>query len=125
VKHIAIANPDIAPYGFAAKQVLERAGLSTVAPRLAQAESVRQALQFVQTGNAEAGFVARSVANVPEVSQIELDRGLYDPIMQYMGIVAHTANPAAAKQLADFLLSDKGQETLESFGFAPVRQTRQ
>jgi ABC-type molybdate transport system substrate-binding protein len=57
---------------------------------------------------------------VPEVRQIELDRAFYDPIVQYMGIVARTSNPGAAKQLADFFLSDEGQELLVSFGFAPV-----
>jgi molybdate transport system substrate-binding protein len=120
VKRIAVANPETAPYGFAAAQVLEKAGLEGVAPKLVQAESIRQALQFVQTGNAEVGLVARSIASVPEVRQIELDRALYDPIVQYMGIVAHTGNPAAARKLADFLLGDKGQEILVSFGLDPV-----
>jgi molybdate transport system substrate-binding protein len=120
VKHIAIANPETAPYGFAAKQVLEKSGLDAVAPKLVQAESIRQALQFVQTGNAEVGLVARSVANVPEVRQVELDPALHDPIVQYLGIVAHTENPRAARQLADFLLSEEGQKILGAFGFAPV-----
>jgi molybdate transport system substrate-binding protein len=120
VKHIAIANPETAPYGFAAKQALEKSGLEAVGPKLVPAESIRQALQFVQTGNAEVGLVARSVANVPEVRQVELDRTLYDPIVQYLGIVAGTGNPGAARQLADFLLSDESQKLLESFGFAPV-----
>jgi molybdate transport system substrate-binding protein len=124
VKHIAIANPETAPYGFAAKQVLEKSGLEAVAPKLVQAESIRQALQFVQTGNAEVGLVARSVANVPQVRQVELDRTLYDPIVQYMGIVTRTGNPAGARKLADFFLSDKGQEILVSFGFAPVGRGR-
>jgi molybdate transport system substrate-binding protein len=120
VKHIAIANPETAPYGFAAKQALEKSGLDAVAPKLVQAESIRQALQFVQTGNAEVGLVARSVANVPQVRQVELDRTLYDPIVQYMGIVNRTGNPEAARKLADFFLSDQGQEVFLSFGFAPV-----
>jgi molybdate transport system substrate-binding protein len=120
VKRIAIANPETAPYGFAAKQALEKSGLEAVGPKLVHAESIRQALQFVQTGNAEVGLVARSVANVPEVRQVELDRTLYDPIVQYMGVVAHAGNPGAARQLADFLLSDEGQKLLVSFGFDPV-----
>jgi ABC-type molybdate transport system substrate-binding protein len=59
---------------------------------------------------------------VPEVRQVELDRTLYDPIVQYMGIVTRTGNPAAARKLADFLLSDKGQKILVSFGFDPIRR---
>ncbi len=117
IKHVAIANPKLAPYGLAATQILERSGLSAVTPKLVQAESIRHALQFVQTGNAEAGLVALSVADVPEVERIELDRKLYDPIVQYMGIVSRTENPEAARMFADFLLSDEGQRLLASFGF--------
>jgi molybdate transport system substrate-binding protein len=124
VKHIAIANPDVAPYGLAAKQALERAGLAAVTPKLVQAESVRIALQFVQTGNAEVGLVAHSAADVPEVRRIDVDRTLYDPVMQYLGIVAHTENPAAARTFADFLLSDESQKQFASFGFIPIESQR-
>lgn len=120
VKHVAIANPDVAPYGLAARQVLERSGLDDVAPKLVQAESVRHALQFVQTGNAEVGLVALSVADVPEVRRIELDLALYDPIVQYLGVVAHTEHPAAAREFADFLLGDEGRSLLASYGFLPA-----
>jgi molybdate transport system substrate-binding protein len=120
VGHIAIANPKVAPYGFAAKQALEKSGLAAVQPKLVLGESVQQALQFVQTGNAQVGLVARTIANVPEVRQIELDRTLYDPIVQYLGIVARTGNPEGAKKLVDFVLSDEGQQLLVSFGFAPI-----
>jgi molybdate transport system substrate-binding protein len=122
VKHIAIANPELAPYGFAAKQALERAGLTAVTPKLVQAESIRQALQFVQTGNAEVGLVAHSVADVPEVQRMDLDRTLYDPIVQYLGIVSRTENPEAARKFADFLLGDEGRKLLGSFGFIPAER---
>ena len=124
VKHVAIANPDVAPYGLAAKQALERSGLAAVTPKLAQAESVRNALQFVQTGNAEVGLVAHSAADVPEVRRIDLDRTLYDPVMQYLGIVSRTENPIAARKFADFLLSDEGRKLFVSFGFVPGERTR-
>src|SRR5262249_41207533 len=98
VKHVAIANPELAPYCFAAKQALEKAGLAAVTSKLVQAESIRQALQFVQTGNAEVGLVAHSVADVPEVQRMDLDRTLYDPIVQYLGIFSRTENPGAARK---------------------------
>ena len=61
IKHLAIPNPDIAPYGAAAQQVLQRMGLwESLKPRLVQGESVAQTFQFVAGGNAEAGFVAYS-----------------------------------------------------------------
>ncbi len=61
VKKIALANPATAPYGAAGKQALERAGLwAKLEPKIVPAESVRQALQFVQSGNAEAGLVGQA-----------------------------------------------------------------
>jgi molybdate transport system substrate-binding protein len=119
VKHVAIANPDVAPYGVAALQALEKSGLAAVTPKLVRAESVRQALQFAQTGNAEVGLVAHSVADVPEVQRVELDRTLYEPVVQYLGIVSRTEHPDAARAFADYLLGDEGQKLFFSFGFDP------
>ncbi len=118
VKALALANPRTAPYGAAAKQALERARLwdATAAKRV-QAESVRQALQFVQTGNAEAALVGRSIANVKEVRVVEVDPKLYDPILQGMGIVTRTQRDADAGAFAKYLLSKEGQATLSEFGF--------
>src|SRR5690606_10793285 len=60
-RHLAIANPRLAPYGAAAIQVLDRLGLGqALAPRLVQGENIAQTFQFVQSGNAELGFVALS-----------------------------------------------------------------
>jgi molybdate transport system substrate-binding protein len=122
VKHVAMANPDVAPYGLAAKQALEKSGLAALTPKLVQAESVRIALQFVQTGNAEAGLVAHSAADVPEVRRIDLDRTLYEPVVQYLGIVNRTENPTAARKFTDFVLSNDGQEVFASFGFVAIER---
>ena len=73
VKKIAIANPEYAPYGVAAKQALEQAGLwSSSRAEDRAGRSVRQALHYVQTGDAEAALVGRALADVPEV---RVDRG--------------------------------------------------
>jgi molybdate transport system substrate-binding protein len=118
VKKIAMANPAVAPYGLAARQALERSSLADqVGPKLVQAESVRQALQFVQTGNAEAGLVAHSVSRVSEVQVLALDPGLYDPVIQSLGVVARSPQATAAREFTRFLLGDRGQSILESFGF--------
>jgi molybdate transport system substrate-binding protein len=117
VKKIALANPAFAPYGAAGKQALERAGLWTdLESKVVQAESVRQALQFVQSGNAEAGLVGRSIAGVPEVRVVEVDPRLYDPIIQGVGIVARTRS-GAAEPFEEFLLGPEGQKILAEFGF--------
>jgi molybdate transport system substrate-binding protein len=120
VKRVTIANPEFAPYGRAARQTLEKAGLwEGLKPKLVQAETVRQALQYVQTGNAEVGLVAHSVAGVPEVRPSESDPALYEPILQGLGLVARSGHGESARQFARFLLGGEGQKILASYGFDP------
>jgi molybdate transport system substrate-binding protein len=120
VKRVAIADPDTAPYGAAARQALTRAGLwDALQPKLVRAGSVRQALQFVQTGNVEAGLVGRATANVPEVRLVAVDPALYDPIVQGLGVVARSTRKAEANEFLDYLMSPPGRAILGSFGFRP------
>jgi len=124
VKKIAIANPAFAPYGVAASQVIERSKLSgSLSPKIVMADTVRHALQFVQTGNAEAGLVAHSVSSVPDVRAIAIDPALHDPIDQYQGIVSGSRNKAAAPAFADFLTGKEGQSLLREFGFRTTEQS--
>jgi molybdate transport system substrate-binding protein len=120
VKHIAVANPDFAPYGVAAREALASAGLDAVGPKLAIAESVRQALQYVHTGNAEVGLVAHSIAVDPDLKVIELDQKLYGPIVQYLGIVSGSSNLEAARAFTNDLSSEQTREVLDSYGFRPA-----
>ena len=119
VKKIALANPTTAPYGKAGKQALENAGLwDKLQPKIVIAESVRQALLYVQKGDAEAAMVGRAIANVPEVRPVEVDTKLYEPIIQTLGVVAATARSPEAEQFARFVLDAEGQGTLKEFGFS-------
>jgi molybdate transport system substrate-binding protein len=121
VKRVAIANPAFAPYGLAAQQALEKSGLwEGLKPKLVQGETVRQAMQYVETGNAEAGLVAHSVAGADGVRTIEVDPGLYEPILQGVGVVARSGRAEAARRFARFLLGEDGQRLLASHGFAPA-----
>lgn len=118
VKRIALANPEVAPYGGAGKQALERAGLwDVLKPKIVQSETVRQALQFVQSGNADVGLVGKAIADVPAVRVVTIDPGLYDPIVQGLGIVAGSKRPEDAERFARFLLGDDGQRILAEHGF--------
>ncbi len=118
VKRIAIANPQHAPYGRAAKQAMERAGIwPLVKERVIFGETVRQALQFVQSGNAMAGVVAYSVANVPEVEFYPVREDLYDPIAQAVGIVSRTRHPQAARMFVAFLTGPEGRAILSRYGY--------
>lgn len=119
IKRIALANPEFAPYGNAGKQALERAGLwDVLRPKIVQSETVRQALQFVQSGNAEVGLVGKAIADVPEVRVVTIDPKLHDPIIQGLGIVAGSERLDDAERFARFLLGNDGQRILGEFGFS-------
>ncbi len=118
VKTIAIGNPETAPYGAAAKQLIEREKLwDKVKPKIVQAESVRQALEFVDSGNAEVGFVGKAIADGKAVRSIPLNPDGYDPIIQAMGIVKDSKRGDDAERFATFLLGEAGQGILKDFGF--------
>ena len=120
VKKIALANPDTAPYGKAGKQALERAGLwKGLEPKIVMAESVRQVLNYVQEGNAEAALVGRAIVKVKGVVPVDVDPGLYDPIIQALGILTSSTRQQEAESFAQFVLGAEGQRIMREFGFAP------
>ena len=121
IRHIAIANPAHAPYGLAARQALEHAGLwERLKPKLVYAESVRQALRFVESGNADAGFVGQAAAEEGRVDFRLVDAGLYDPIEQYLGVVAASPRREGAQRFAELIRSAWGQGVLKRGGFLSV-----
>ncbi len=117
IKRIAIANPEYAPYGAAARQALERAGLwSSLESKIVRAGSVGQALIYVQNGDADAALVSHALVD-PEIRVIEVDSALYDPLIQALGIVAGSKHRDHARALAQFILGDEGQAILKANGF--------
>ncbi|MDB5351939.1 MAG: molybdenum transporter, periplasmic molybdate-binding protein [Planctomycetota bacterium] len=118
IKKIALANPDTAPYGAAAKQSLERSGLwDDLEPKRVQAETVRQALQFVDSGNAEAGLVGAAIAKIRGVRIIPVDDSLHDPLTQSLGVIAQSKRKIDAMAFARFVLSGGGRDLLRDAGF--------
>ena len=120
ISRIAIANPETAPYGRAAKEALVAADLwDRLESRLVFAENVRQALHFVQSGNAEAGLVGCALARTTDLAQLEVDPELYDPIVQRLGWVHGSRHAEAAQAFSDFLLGAVAQKILQDHGFRP------
>ncbi|MBI5827233.1 MAG: molybdate ABC transporter substrate-binding protein [Deltaproteobacteria bacterium] len=118
IKKIAIANPAHAPYGKAAVEALKGAGVfEAVKEKLVYGENIRQALQFIQTGDAQAGVVALSIASVPEVSYTPIDPSLHNPIDQAAGVVKSTKEPEAALAFIRYAVGDKGRAIFEKYGF--------
>lgn len=116
---IAIANPEHAPYGKAAKEALESAGLwDTVKPKIVYGENISQTLQFAQTGNVEAAIAALSLAKASdEGAYMLVDDKLHKPIDQALVVCKRGVNVAVAKEFAAFVNSDEGRAIMKRFGF--------
>lgn len=117
VRRIAIANPEVAPYGRAAKAALQQAGLwERLQGKLVYGENVAQAMQFVESGNAQAGLVGKAHLQ-GRPGGWALPPGSH-PVLEQGAIVTARgkANPAAARYL-EFLRSERGRALLAGCGF--------
>jgi molybdate transport system substrate-binding protein len=116
---VAIANPEHAPYGKAAEQALERAGVSdAVKLKLVLGENVQQTLQFAQTGNVDAAIVALSLAIVAKDGvYVAVDESLHKPIDQALVVCKNGGNADAGKQFAEFVSSADGRAIMKTYGF--------
>ncbi len=125
IKRIAIANPEHAPYGKAAREALVKAGLwSQLEPKMVPAENVRQALQFAQTGNAEVALVALSLVVSESAGQaLAIDPALHAPIDQTLVVCRRGKNVAGGRAFAKLVESAEGQALLERYGFGSTEQT--
>lgn len=116
--HLAMANPALAPYGRAALETLEKLNLW---PRLnaktVRGENVSQAFQFVHSGNAELGFVARSqlISGPFAGSYWIVPYELYEPIRQQAAIIKDTV---AARQLMDYVRGAEAGKIIRSYGYS-------
>jgi len=122
--HLSIANPKTAPYGVAAEEVLGKLGVyDTVKPKIVNGESIAHAFQYVQTGNAQLGFVAMSQLVDPQSPAYQKGeywlppQDMYDPIDQAAVILKRGENNPVAQQFMDFLRSDEGRKVIERYGY--------
>lgn len=118
-RHLAIANPRVAPYGQAAVDVLTRLELmDTLKPRLVRGENIEQTFQFVITGNAELGFVARSQLAQSvwggNGSRWDVPAEFHAPIDQQAVLIE---DDATARAFLEFLRSDTGREIIGVHGY--------
>lgn len=113
--HLAIANPDIAPYGTAAKQVLKNLGLeNTFRNRLIRGESVSQAMHYVASENAQFGFVSLAQAQQLAGSHWLVPLSLHQPIEQQAIVIKQSE---AASDFVDFLQSKQTKTLLQEAGY--------
>ena len=117
VLRISIANPAHAPYGAAAKELLERKGLwETLQPKIVYAENVRQALQYAESGNVDATLTAWSLLYDKGAVRLPED---HKPIQQAAGVVKDSPRAAQARAFLEYLHSSTGRKILEAHGLIP------
>ncbi|UUX97130.1 molybdate ABC transporter substrate-binding protein [Aquabacterium sp. J223] len=121
-RHLAIANPKVAPYGAAAMEVLKARGLAApLTPKLVTAESIGQAFQFVATGNAELGFVALSQVALPgrpvDGSMWRVPPTLHTEIRQDAVLLKAGERNPAARALLDFLKTAPAKALISAYGY--------
>jgi len=116
---LAIANPSIAPYGAAAESVLRALNLySSLKPRIVQGNNIAQTYQFVQSENAELGFVALSqIIAHNKGSRWIVPQQYYPPIAQDAVLLSQAKNNRAAQQFLDYLVSDAAKVTIHKQGY--------
>jgi molybdate transport system substrate-binding protein len=127
VRRFAIANPEHAPYGRAAQQALERAGVwEAIRPRLVLGESVSQAMQFAASADAQGGLVPLALTTTPQVAAagtaVLLPESMHDPLRQRMALLK-PAGPVAERFYA-YLQGPASRAILVRHGYAVPGHTR-
>lgn len=122
VTKIAIANPKHAPYGRAAMAALQGAKLyDAVEKKLVLAENIAQAAQFVESGSAEIGLIAHSIASSPAMKEkgrfVSIPREYYPPLEQAGVILSWVKEKELAEKFREYLTVGQGRELLGKAGF--------
>lgn len=119
-RHLAIANPAVAPYGVAAQRTLEQLGLwAGLQEKIVRAEDIGQVYAMAGSGAAEAAFVAYSsvLAGNKPGSQWLMPQTLYPPLRQDAILITRAQNNPAAKALLDYLKTPAARDVIESLGY--------
>lgn len=120
---LAYAAPKVSPYGAAAVETMQRLGLeAALVPKLVQGESIGQAFHFVQTGNADVGFVALSQVmhqgRLRSGSMWLVPEHLHSPIHQEAVLLQRGANSEAARALLQLLRAPQTRALIRSYGYS-------
>ncbi|MEO7093357.1 MAG: molybdate ABC transporter substrate-binding protein [Polyangiales bacterium] len=118
-KRIAIANPEHAPYGRAAKQALEKAGIwSQIESRIVFGENIQATMLYAKERNVDAAVVALSLAVVNDGgTTLPIDQSMHDPLDQMLVVCGTGEESDAARQFSDMLASPEGREVMSRYGF--------
>ncbi|TCT16767.1 molybdate transport system substrate-binding protein [Natranaerovirga pectinivora] len=113
---IAIATPEHAPYGLAAKEALVSSGLwDHLESKIVYGKNISEALTFVTTGNAEVGIIALSLKD-EELNFNIIDDNLHTPLYKSMAVTTNAQNEKLARSFINFVISTEGQEIMSKYG---------
>lgn len=121
-KRLAIANPKTAPYGVAAMQVMQKLELwDSLQPHIVMGESLGQTMGFIESGNAQLGFVALSQVLDPKIreqgSRWNVPNNLHEPIKQDVVLLTKGKDNSAAKALMEFMGGSQARTIIERYGY--------
>lgn len=117
-ERIAIAKPDVAPYGLATVESLQALGIwQAVAGRIIYSQNVSQAKQYAATGNAEVAFIPLALVKQGEGSYLVVGDEFHRPIDHALGIIRESTNQANSRRFVDFIFSADGQEIMVQHGY--------
>jgi molybdate transport system substrate-binding protein len=120
IGRVAIANPAHAPYGRAAREALERAGVwAALEPNVVYAENVRQTMQFVASGNVDAVITALSLVDGSGLAWSIVPDTLHAPLLQEAAAIGDRPNHELAVRFLRFLEGDDARATLARYRFGP------
>lgn len=118
VKKLAIANPDHAPYGVAAREALQTVGIwQSIKGKIVYGENIRQTLQYAESGNVDAAIVALSLSIGSDGRYMLIPAELHKPLNQALAVVKGAKNEAAARQFAAYVNSEPGRAVMRRYGF--------
>jgi molybdate transport system substrate-binding protein len=117
-KRVAIANPEHAPYGLAAREALQAAGVwESVAPKLVYGENISQTLQYAESGNVDAAIVALSLSTQSKGRWVLIPAALHQPLKQALAVIKATKHEQEARRFAAFVNSAEGRGVMRKYGF--------
>lgn len=119
VKTIAIAKPDLAPYGLAAVEALKALQIwSQIEPKVVYGTNVSMTKQYAASGNADLAFIPLALIRIGEGQFIEIDERLHRPINQALAVIKSSTRQLQARQFVDYVLGGDGRAILGQFGYS-------
>jgi molybdate transport system substrate-binding protein len=118
VRQVAIANPEHAPYGIAAREAMQSVGIwEKIQPKLVLGENVRQTLLYAETGNVEVAIVALSLSVQGRGRWVLVPQELHKPIDQALAVIKGTRHEQEARRFVAFINGSTGRPVMRKYGF--------